>query len=424
MSKKYKLYDHYKVVFETLNDGYSYFFGYYDKSPLNADNTKLLSHRISFDGRDVQDGDMAEVGYFDLNTNEFIKIDETLSWNWQQGSQLQWMPPNLNKKIIYNTVKNNKFVSVIYNVITREKSIIPFPVYAIHPNGKEALGVNYERHYWCRPGYNYQSIKNKKWDKPYHEEDGIYKIGLETKDVELLIKITDIVNNNKLPEFDGCNNWLEHMMYNPSGSRFMFFHRWDKDGIDASRVYTADSIDGNNMFMYPDVKFYSHYFWKNEEELSIWTYDPIRKLNQTICTIKKYTMLKNLLKPLFNAIKVFLPSKVLSKIQINSKLIVFRDRTSNYVIIGDGKLVGNGHQSWFKNDRYILNDTYQDKNSYRYLTIYDTQRDENKFIGKFFSVYNDSGYRCDLHPSLSIDNKYIIIDTADNKQRKQIIIAI
>jgi len=79
----YELYNNFKIYFETPDDGFSYFFGYYDKSPLNKSNTKLLAHRVSFDGRDVRDGDVAEVGYFDLATKDFHKIDETLAWNWQ-----------------------------------------------------------------------------------------------------------------------------------------------------------------------------------------------------------------------------------------------------------------------------------------------------------------------------------------------------
>lgn len=122
----FKLFNNYKVAFETPDDGYSYFFGYYDKSPLNKNNTKLLAHRIAFDGSDVKDGDIAEVGYFDIETHEFNKVDETLAWNWQQGSQLQWLPPSYKDEIIYNNVLNNKFISIIYNIFTKKKELYHF----------------------------------------------------------------------------------------------------------------------------------------------------------------------------------------------------------------------------------------------------------------------------------------------------------
>ena len=427
MLNNYELYNNYKTSFETPDDGYSYFFGYYDKSPLNIDNTKLLSHRVSFDGRDVKDGDIADIGYFDLSTKEFIKLDETLAWNWQQGSQLQWLPPKFDEEIIYNSIKDDNFISIIYNIRTNKKRTIPFPIYVVHPNGKEALGINYERHYWCRYGYNYQNIKNKKWDKPYHKEDGVFKINLEKETVKLIVNIADIIENNKLSEFETCNNWLEHMMYNPSGDRFMFFHRWDKDNVDYSRVYTVDSHDGKNIFMYPDVGFYSHYFWKENKYLSIWTYESKNNNSSLVKTsnfVKKSQVLKVILKPLYKLIKSLLSTKIKSKITNESKLLVFKDKTNDYTIIGDDVLFGNGHQSWFSDKKRLLNDTYQDNENYRHLMVFNTANSTFDFIGKFYSLYNDSAFRCDLHPRLSKNNKILAIDSAHKKNRKIILIKI
>ncbi|CAG8998570.1 MAG: hypothetical protein CENE_00521 [Candidatus Celerinatantimonas neptuna] len=427
MKLKYKLNSHYNILFESPDDGYSYFFGYYDKSPLNKNCSKLLAHRVSFDGRDVQDGDIAEVGYFDLLTGEFTKIDETLAWNWQQGSQLQWLPPKYDEEVIYNSCSDGRFISIIYNIKSKTKKIIHCPIYVIHPNGKEALGVNYERHYWCRPGYNYKNIKNKKWDKPYHKEDGIYKINLETGDFYLIIKTEDIINNARLPEFDVSNSWLEHIMYNPSGDRFMFFHRWSEAGVDHSRVYTVDNQVGDNIFMYPDVRFYSHHYWKDDKKLSIWTCLPKSSqssITKTSDKIKRIRLLKLIIKPLYKSMKVLLPNNLKSKISNQSKLFLYNDKTTEFEIIGNNILFGNGHQSWFRDKKRLLIDTYQDGKNYRNLMIFDSKQNLFKHIGKFFSVYNDCGYRCDLHPRLSSNEKMVVIDSAHTNKRKLIIINI
>ena len=430
MRESYELYNNYKISFETPDDGYSYFFGYYDKSPLNRGNTRLLAHRVSFDGRDVEDGDMAEIGYFDIATKEFIKLDETLAWNWQQGSQLQWLSPKYDEQIIYNNILDEKFVSFIHNIKTKEKRVIPFPVYVVHPNGKEALGINYERHYWCRSGYNYQNIKNKKWDKPYHEEDGIYKINLETGEVNLLVKITDIVKNQKLAEFDICNNWLEHMMYNPSGDRFMFVHRWHENGVDHTRLYTSNSYVGSELFFYPDNWFYSHAYWKNDKELTIWSMEPKEKNHEQknkniIQTIKSNNFLKTMLRPLYRSIlKPWLTQKFIDKMSTSSKLINYIDQTDRYEIIGAGILSQNGHNSWKKDENIILNDSYDDEKGYRHLELFDVQESNLIKVGKFYSTYNSCGCRADLHPRFSLDEKYIVIDSAHNDKRKIFVIEI
>ncbi|MBW1668515.1 MAG: hypothetical protein JRJ66_10765 [Deltaproteobacteria bacterium] len=424
----YELYNNFKIYFETPDDGFSYFFGYYDKSPLNKSNTKLLAHRVSFDGREVRDGDVAEVGYFDLATKNFHKVDETLAWNWQQGSQLQWMPPDFESEIIYNSIKKGRFVSIRFNIFTEKKRIIPFPIYVIHPNGKEALGVNYERLYWCRPGYNYQNVKNSKWNVPIHPEDGIFKVNLETGDVKLIIRTQDVVNMSPNEEILSSNNWLEHMMYNPSGDRFMFFHRWHKDNIDHTRLFTANSMDGGEPFMFPDTRFYSHAAWKNDKELTIWAIEPpkrneISMVESLALIARKNNCIKKCLKPFYLLIKPLLPRKTAERISPQSKLLTYYDQTCNYYIIANGVLSGNGHITWSKrNVNVILYDTYQDEKKYRSLRLFDIKNKHNRKIGQFFSQYNECGYRADLHPRFDYSEDFIIIDSAHLKKRKVLII--
>jgi len=428
--KNYKFFNNTKITYQTPDDGYSYFFGYYDKPSLNRDNTKLLTHRVAFDGREVRDGDIAEIGYIDLKINKFIKIDETLAWNWQQGSQLQWLPPAFDNKIIYNNIEDNKFVSIVYDINTKEKKVIPFPIYVVHPNGKEALGINYERHYWCRPGYNYQNIKNEKWNKPYHKEDGIFKIDLETGKVKRIINIVDIINANKLEEFEYCNNWLEHMMYNPKGDRFMFMHRWEKDGVDLTRLYIANSNDDKDLVSFPDIKFYSHSWWYDDKTLTIWSKDFNSLENKTIQNIEKAKQnlfIKSLIRPIYRMFKPFLPRKIKESVNISGKMYNLKDFSKKYEIIGDGileQIAIYGHQRWYKDKKTLLTDTYQDKDNYRWLYLFDKNTKEVKKLAKFYSYYNDSGYRCDLHPRLSLDESLISIDVAMNKKRKQIILKV
>jgi len=419
---KYELSDNHQIEFETPDDNYSYFFGYYDKSPLDKDNTMLLTHRVSFDGRNVQDNDVAEIGYFNIKTKNFVKIDETTAWNWQQGSQLQWLPSQQDK-IVYNKIINNKFVSVIFDITKKTSKVINFPIYAIHPNGEEALAINYERHYWCRDGYNYQNIKNKEWDRHYHEHDGIYKIDLVTGEINTIIKINDIVNFQRLSDFERSNNWLEHIMYNPKGDRFLFFHRWNHDKRLKSRVYTACSKNGNKLFMFPDKKFYSHTSWKDNESVSIWSLDFTNKINYLGYKSEKRNSIFNFFfKSTFKIMKSIIPESLKSKLRPKAKLFIYKDCSHEYNTIElEAKFV-NGHQSWFYDKTRILCDSYQDDKKYRHLMIYNQSNKCHKIIGKFYSAYNDSSYRCDLHPRLSHDNSRIIIDSAHDRLRKIMVI--
>ena len=122
-----------KVIFSTPHEG-SYFFGYYDVCPLNADGTKLLAHHTKFDARDVQPGDVCEVGYFILDDMKFYKIDDTTTFNWQQGARLQWVPGS-DTDIYYNKCENDRFICVRYNIETNKiVKLYDEPMYAISPD--------------------------------------------------------------------------------------------------------------------------------------------------------------------------------------------------------------------------------------------------------------------------------------------------
>ena len=283
--------------------------------------------------------------------------------------------------------------------------------------------VNYERHFWC-PGYNYQNIKNKKLDVPYHIDDGIFKINLKTGESKTIVKLKDIIFKNKLNKIDSSNHWLEHIMYNPKGDRFSFFHRWEGKNDHGSRVYLADSTDGANKSMLPDTGFYSHYYWKDSNNFSIWTYHPDRcRKTKNENKIKKLDFIKILKKNTLNLIKSYIPDKILTVIKNNAKLIIFSDYDLNFKVIDQESLHVNGHQSWFKDSEKVLNDSYQDEDGFRHISIVDTINLSCEKVGKFFSLYNNNVFRCDLHPRLSSDNRLIIIDTAHESKRMMIVIS-
>ena len=157
----------------------SHWFGYYNYSPMSADGTKLLAQEVDFDGRDILPEDTADIGWYDLKDGSWHKVTITHAINWQQGAMLQWLGPDFNSRIIFNDVDGEHFCSRIYNIETGEMKTIPFPVYGVSPDGKFSITLQFERCAWCR-AYHYESIRNPKWNVPVAEEDGIFRVDLET----------------------------------------------------------------------------------------------------------------------------------------------------------------------------------------------------------------------------------------------------
>lgn len=427
IEKNVELHEGVEQVFQT-GDNFSHFFGYYYNSPLNRDNQRLLSHRVNFDGRPVKASDRAKIGFFNVQNSKWFELGETKAFNWQQGSMLQWLPPDYNKRIIYNDRGEDKFVSVIVNIETGEEEVLPFPIYAVHPSGDFALAVNYERLYFCRPGYNYQGIENPKWDEPIPEDDGIYKVGLQTGKVELLVRTRNIVGKGDLSEqVKSRDHWLEHMIWNPSGTRFAFLHRWSRpEGGHRTRLFTADS-QGGDIYMFPDKRFYSHMGWRTDKEFTIWTKKGEGVAEQINKNRDALSLLLKLARPVYRYIKEHFLSERVSeklgeKVGGSSAFLEMWDKSEKSEVLGEGILNRNGHNTWSpKNKDVMLTDTYPDENGYRHLFLYNKSYNKLTELGKFKSPYNEVSYRCDLHPRWSRGGERVIFDSAHSKGKRQII---
>jgi len=410
-----------KIVFNTKGP-HSNFFGYYDKSPLDSSGQRLLAHRVTFDARDITAHDRTDVGFWNIKSETFTLLGETLAFNWQQGAMLQWLPQDYSQRIIYNDRKGNQFISVIVDIETGTRATLPFPIYAVHPSGKFALAANYERLNFCRPGYNYQGIIKSEWNRNIHEKDGIFRVDLTTGKTDLIIGTRQICNIAHLPEMEEHDNWLEHMMWNPAGTRFAFFHRWnDEKGGHTTRLFTADA-DGSNIYMFPHRGFYSHMGWRTDQEFTIWALKA-SSATKAIDRINRHENLKKVIRPAYR----WLRDKVLGQ-KINALLpqaayLECWDQSDRIEILGESVLTENGHNTWTKDGRWMLTDTYEDEKSYRHLLLYDSLKNEVVEIGKFYSPYNACGYRCDLHPRWDRSEGYVIIDSAhcDNKRQMYII---
>ena len=413
-----------KKIFETpLNE--NYFFGYYDKSPLNKNNSKLLACRSDFIDRMPTKDDVLEIGYFKLQkSNEFIKITETKAWNWQQGCMLQWMAPDYDKKIIYNDRINNKFVTVIVDIESGKKDILPMAYYTMSSDGKFVLCIDNERHYWFRGGYNYQGIENLDKKVPLLEDDGIWYIDTKTKDIKQIITLKQMVANKPLSNMKDAVHYVEHLMICPDNKRFVFMHRWQtQDGGIYSRLYTAN-VDGSDLYLLNDSGRMSHYSWRNNSEIVAWG-----GLSNPINSLRKYkNIVKFFIKPLMPLYKKLSGGNSvdgntkLSAMVSGDSYIVFTDKTNKKRRLATDILIKDGHPSFSKvNDNLMITDTYPNPNDAfkEELILFDMQKNEiiSSLKLNHLEDFASSGVRCDLHPKWSQDGKYICVDTLDKGYR-------
>jgi len=84
-------------------------------------------------------------------------------------------------------------------------------------------------------------------------------------------------------------------------------------------------------------------------------------------------------------------------------------------------MVVNGHCSYLPGKRWILNDTYPDKQRNQNPYLYEAQTGKRFALGHFPSPPQYKGeWRCDTHPRFSPDGKKVVIDSPHGGNGRQL----
>ena len=356
------------------SESLSYFFGYYDKIPWAPDGMKsLLMHRVVGDGVQI-------VRVFP-NERDVLCLGGSSAWNYQQGSMAQWLQGG---RVVYNDVRDGRLGAQIVDPEGGEEVFIPWPIQTVHPEKYEALSLNYKRLYRIRPSYGYEpEVSNFSANMPL-TEDGLWRVGLGTGEADLIISLSQLRNFQPRPEMGGADHKVNHAMYSPEGTRFVFMHRWTSDEGKFSRLYVANA-DGTQLRLLMDNRMVSHYNWRDENHLLVWGRTEERGDSYYLLDVCDGT----------------------------------------WEICGEGTLekFGDGHPSFSPSRRWILTDTYPDKARQRHLLLFDTKEEEIVELGRFFAPWAfDGPDRCDLHPRWRPDGNYISIDSAHEGTRKSYVL--
>jgi hypothetical protein len=356
-----------------------HFFGYYDKCPWDANERYLLALEVGFIDRMPTPDDVAVIGMVDLATGAWRTLDRTGVWNWQQGTMLQWLGSAPDRQIIYNSLADGRYVSVIRDVQTGEARTLPRPIYAVSPDGRQAVTLNFSRVHRRRPGYGYEELPDLWATEDHPKEDGIYWMNLRTGENRLIISIDQVVGTKHDATMDGVQSWFNHLQFNTDGSRFLFLHRWARPtGGWFTRLFTANP-DGSELHCVADHQMISHFDWRDTDHILAWA----------------------------------------RQNGIGDYFFLFQDRTGKVDIVGKGVMPVDGHCSYSPDRKWILNDTYPDKESKRALYLYRPSDGRRVDIGRFYSPPAVTGpFRCDLHPRWSRDGRKVCFDSVHEGDRQ------
>ncbi len=362
-----------------------HWFGYYDKLQFDPTDQYVLGMEVDFEHRFPLPDDVIKVGVVDLHDNDrWIELGTSAAWSWQQGCMLQWIPGS-SSEIIWNDSQENRYVSHILDVTSKQKRTIPYPIYAISPTEKYALGLDFERLQDMSKGYGYVGLVDSYQQDLAPKEAGIYKIDLETGQRELIIDIQTIANSSKVDSLN-FKHYFNHLLFNPTGSRFAFFHRWKATNathIDSfgTRLLTSD-LEGNDIRVITDYGHTSHFIWRDPNHILAWA----------------------------------------NHAQHGSGFFLFEDGGDNTIeMVGQEIMERDGHVTYLPADNtWILNDTYPNLFRYQQVYLYHVSTETKVSLGQFHlpTEYKNE-WRVDTHPRVSRDSKKVVIDSPHGGNGRQ-----
>lgn len=385
-----------------------HFFGYYDKCPWDQISRYLLAMEVGFQDRLPNPDDVATIGLVDLwDGDRFQPIAETRAWNFQQGAMVQWVPSAPDRLVIYNDRDRDRFISVVLDVKSRERRTLPLPVYALSPDGQDALSVGFSR-----IRYSYAGVCDPWEDEPIPKDDGIYRMDLGTGETNLICTYREVADLHPSPVMEFGKHWIEHLMVNPDGSRFLFLHRFPlPDGGFCTRLLTAN-LDGSDLYLLAEGMV-SHLCWRNSRQILAWARRP------SIATHARQQGL--FAKPLFRSVLNWARHQERGWIRqhvIGDSLLLFTDRTPDVKAVGVGILMEDGHCTYSPDGQWILTDTYPDQHGQRTLIVYHCESRSRFDVGTFDSSVLEGPMRCDLHPRWSPTGTEVCFDSLHEGTRQ------
>ncbi len=372
-------------------EGFEFMFGYYDRCPWDVAGKYHLALKIPMlPNRVPVIGEKATVGLLD-GSGSFEPLAETSAWCHQQGC-MELFLKHKPDCFIYNDFddKDQKLVARICQLGKGGVGHYEYPVYAISPDGKYAASLNFAR--IPRRGYSYAPAVLPKDRFPADlDADGLRLMDLQTGESKLIVTYRTMLEMHPYAySLEGQYIWLNHAIFNCDSSRLLWLFRAITDEVGLTRMwktfmYTCD-LQGNGVkCSLPEV------YWTNMISHQIWGAKP-------------------------------------NEIMVDANW----DRTGHHVIIFDDsespfrarKIAEShgmmAHLVYSPDGRWILSDSYPDKEKMQQLLLIHGASGKQVLLGKFRQNLPDDTIqdkRCDLHPRWNPAGDTVTVDSVDSGKR-------
>jgi len=360
----------------TIREGY--FFGFHDKRPWCYDDSMLLSHRLHDESlKRFRMDRPVDIGYFTGEKfQDFVRLCDTSSWNYQQGAMLQWVGNS--KKIIFNDFNGSRNIAKIIGIEGRQEGELQEPVATVSPDGEKALSYSFERLRIGMPGYEYYAGNRKREAGEAPDNDGLFLVDINSSTIKLLFSLADIVKYRPQPEFGNAYHFITHCLFSPNGKRLVFFHRWIRnDRVSFTRMISCDP-NGDDMHLFPTDNMVSHISWFGDSHVIAYANTKLHGANYYI----------------------------------------FADKQDDASLIDVKIFSGDGHPQVSPDGRWMVTDSYPDRKRMQSLFLYDCNNNTaRKILSCRIPFRYRNEFRCDFHPRWNYGSSMISFDSAQTGTR-------
>ena len=359
-----------------------HFFGYYNIQTFDATGQYVLCLVTDFQDRLPELDDTATIGLVDLETKAFHPLTETRTWNLQQGAMLHWLPTAPDREIIYNDRQDDQFVSVVMDISTGKKRVLPRAINGLSHDGRHAVCVSFARLRANRPVCGYAGPGDPLAGQPHPADDGVFIMDIATGEAKLIVSHEQVYDHRPLPGMADKTLWFNHTIFNTDDSRFAFLARWrslpDLNTRFHDGLFLADK-DGGNLQCLVGYGYVSHFDWFDPQVLLAWMdYDGQ-----------------------------------------GAHFFLLNVDTGEYQIVGRDVLTVDGHCSLTQDRQWFLMDTYPDENRLQTLWLWNLAQDREVVLGRFYAAPEVTGeIRCDLHPRWDREDRRVCFDSVHEGTRQ------
>ncbi len=351
---------------------------YFAINAWSSDNRYLSVLETDINGRLPEAGETCTLGLVDLQDgNKFIPVAETRTWNFQEAAMCFWLPWADNT-LLYNDMRDGKFVSVILNWKTGEERIVPYPVSAVSADGEWAVSINYARLRLARPDYGYAGGgQDARAGVSWPEDDGLWLVNLKTGEGKLIVSIASQRGRMTQMEDPKGLAYFCHTIISKNAKRIFWLAR-TVENLDAqgtvSRWQTTAftcNLDGSDVRRcFPDGWGGSHFNWLDDDNLVV-------------------------------------TAKWEDRVYGHVVFKVGEEEKAHH--LGPGVLDFDGHCIWSPNGKFISSDGYWNAAGYRTWVLVRVEDELVMPLGAFWvpENYRDIYTRCDLHPRWRPDGKQL-----------------